>query len=112
MTADLLTSNEKIILFIIREYLDQNRIFRLKDIVPYINDRVAKLANPLNDYEIQMIEEVYNTKLYFETVFSVLSFTSAFSFTLYVPGLWFLDHFLGLMIVLISSSLPKSFKRS
>ena len=55
MAAELLTSNEKIILLIIREYLDQNRIFRLKDIVPFITERVAKSPNPLNDYEVQKI---------------------------------------------------------
>lgn len=55
MISQMLLENEKIVLSIIEEYLEKNRYFKSKEIVPYINSRLAKSSININEEGIKAI---------------------------------------------------------
>jgi len=55
LTEAVLSTDEKSILTIIKEYLNQNRVFRLPDIVSYLSSRNAQLSTPLGYAEVNKI---------------------------------------------------------
>jgi predicted transcriptional regulator len=55
LTEAVLTPDEKSILVLIKDYLNQNRVFRLPAIVSYISSRNAQLSAPLGYAEVNKI---------------------------------------------------------
>jgi predicted transcriptional regulator len=66
ITEELLIHEEKVI-FIIKEYLNKNRCFKINDIIPFINTRLKKFSVNLNYSGIrEVLKSLVKKKLIFE----------------------------------------------
>lgn len=92
-----LTKNEKIVLTVVQEYLDKNRQFNLKKILPFIISRFRLASININKQGIEEILKslvqknllVEGSKLSYENILSNFKRIQIYNFILKNPGTYF-----------------------
>ncbi len=92
-----LTNQEKIVLNVVQEYLDKNRQFNMKKILPFINSRFRMASIDISNYGIETILRslvqkdllVEGSKLTHEDILFNLKRADIYNFIQKYPGVYF-----------------------